>query len=111
MSKLALFLYTFFAGLLDWLIKRVSINTAIVMTYIAVSLSLLTALYVVFRGFILALVLVVDNPFLTMGFWLLWPGNAEICFSIIITADLMVFIYRVHKEKLAALHRALRVSG
>jgi hypothetical protein len=111
MSKLALFLYTFFAGVLDWLVRRVSINTAIVLTYIAVSLSLLVSLYVAFKGFILGLVLVVDNPFLIMGFWLLWPDNAEFCFSLVITADLMVFIYRVHRDKLTALNRALRVAG
>jgi hypothetical protein len=111
MSRIALFLYAFFAGLLDWLIKRVSVNTATALAYIALSLTLLVSLYNVLKGFITGLVLFVDNPFLIMGFWLIWPDNAELCFSLVITADLMVFIYRVHREKLVALNNALRVAG
>ncbi|MDR1351205.1 MAG: minor coat protein [Zoogloeaceae bacterium] len=104
MSKLALFLYTFFAGILDWLLKRVTVQVATALAYAATSLALLVSLYAALKGFINGLVLFVDNPYLIMGFWLLWPSNAELCFSLIITSDLMIFIYHVHKEKLRDIH-------
>jgi hypothetical protein len=103
MGYLAAFLISVFGGLVSYLTKKIGAKLALAASFMVSYVAILTVLWIALKALILALVLVVNNQWLTMGFWLLWPANAEAVISACLGADLAVFIYRIHVENVKAL--------
>jgi hypothetical protein len=111
MGRLAAFLSTVLLGFITSLTKRVGINMAVAAVYIGAYVALLTSLYVILKGIILSFSLLLSNEYLVMGFWLLWPGNAEIVISAMLSTDILLFIYRIHATYLFTLRNSLQRAG
>jgi hypothetical protein len=103
MQFLAAFLISTFGGLVGWLAKRVGARIGLAAAFMISYLAILMALWVFLKATIIGLVLAVNNPWINMGFWLVWPSNAEAVIAACISAELAIFIYRVHRENVRAL--------
>lgn len=79
--------------------KKIAAGGAI----IAASLTLLIAFWIALKALVVGLVHQVSNQTLLMGFYAIWPSNAELCISAYWTAQLVAFIYREHRENLKAI--------
>jgi hypothetical protein len=97
MSALARFLMNAFGQLVTSISLLVSAKVAVGGAAIAVSLVLLTAFYVAMKLLVLGLTFTISNQYLLMGFYMIWPSNAELCISIYWTARLTLFLYREYR--------------
>ncbi len=80
-------------------------RTAAIAAVVTISLALTAALFLVIKGLVAGLVAVVPYEPLVMGFWSVWPSNAEVCISACLGADIAVFIYRYKVGLVEALGR------
>lgn len=103
MQWFAVFLIAAFGKLFDFFLQFVGKKVALGTAAIATALALLTAFYISMKLLVAGLMSQVTNEYLLMGFYVLWPSNAEICLSAYWTAHLFSFIYREHRENLRML--------
>lgn len=94
MSYLATFLVSVFSGFFTWLAQYFSKKTAFAVTLGATGLSMTIAFYVAIKLLVSGLVYTISNQYLLMGFWALWPDNADICIAACLSADVAAFVYR-----------------
>lgn len=94
MTYLAQFFVSIFSGLFTWLAGYFTRKTALALTVIATGLAMTTTFYVSIKLLVSGVVATVSNQYLLMGFWALWPDNADLCISACLSADVAAFVYR-----------------
>lgn len=100
MKYLATFLLTVFSSVFGFAVKYFSRKVAIVATVTVAMLSLTTAFYLTLRGLVTVAVAQITNEALLMGFFAIWPPNAELCITICLAADVAAFMYRYQVDLL-----------
>lgn len=103
MQFLAAVLIAFFGKLFEAFANLIGKKVALGGAIITTSLLLLTAFWVALKALVAGLMHQVTNQYVLMGFYALWPSNAELCLSAYWTAQLVAFIYREHRENLRAI--------
>jgi len=94
MFRLATFLGSIFSSLFGFVAAWLGARTALVVTIATVSLALTAGLFLAIKALVVGLVTAVPyEPFL-MGFFSIWPSNAETCIAACFGADIAVFLYR-----------------
>jgi hypothetical protein len=111
MKSLATYLSSLLTAVIAWLVKRGSAQMLRYVAYFAAVIALLMSLFLVLKGLVEGMVFFVNNEYLVMGFWIFWPGNAEMVLSAMITTDISIFVYRLHLKQLAEFYKAMQVSG
>lgn len=100
MRFLSQFFVEFFASIVGFFVKRFSAKVALATGYAATLLTMTLTFYGIIRGLILALSSSITNEWLLMGFYAIWPGNAELCISTIITASFAGYMFRHYRSAL-----------
>lgn len=103
MQYLAAFLVAAFGKLFEFIATHIGKKVAMGGAIIGTSLALLTAFWIALKALVVGLMSQVTNQHVLMGFYALWPSNAELCLSAYWTAQLVAFIYREHRENLRAI--------
>lgn len=103
MQLLAGFLLTAFGKLFEFFALHIGKKIAMGAAVIATAAALLGVFWLALKALILGLAHQVTNQYLLMGFYMLWPNNAELCISAYWTAQVTAFIYREHRENLRAI--------
>lgn len=103
MQWLAAFLLSAFGKLFDWFAVYIGKKVAMGAAVLATAAALLGVFYLALKALVLALAYNVTNEYLLMGFYMLWPDNAEVCIGAYWTAQVTAFIYREHRENLKAI--------
>lgn len=94
MTYLAQFLISVFSGLFTWLAQYFTKKTALAVTLAATGLAMTGAFYLAIKLLVSGVVSTVSNQWLLMGFWALWPPNADVCIAACLSADVAAFVYR-----------------
>lgn len=102
MTYLAQFLGAVFGGLFSWLAQYFSRKLAMGVTVIATSTAMMLAFYAAIQLLVGGVTATVTNVYFLVGFWAVWPDNAELCIAACLGADVAAFVYR-HKLKLMEL--------
>lgn len=100
MPFLAGFLVSAFVELLKFFSTRFAAKTALGLAYVASLGTITLALYVTIKGLILALTGSITNEWLLIGFYAVWPANAELCISSLITANFAAYMFRHYSTAL-----------
>ncbi|WP_068636746.1 DUF5455 family protein [Thauera butanivorans] len=94
MTYLAQFLISIFGGLFTWLAQYFTRKTAMALTLVATGLAMTTTFYLSIKLLVTGVVGAISNQYLLMGFWALWPDNADVCIAACLSADVGAFVYR-----------------
>ncbi|MBY0345742.1 MAG: minor coat protein [Neisseriaceae bacterium] len=100
MPLLASFLITAFIEVLKFLSTRFAAKTALTLSYVASLGTITLTLYVTIKGLIIALTGYITNEWILIGFYVVWPSNAELCISSLITANFAAFMFRHYSTTL-----------
>lgn len=79
-----------FAFLASYISKKVALGAAVVATLLTTT----TAFYVVMKALVAGVAYSISNQYLLMGFYAVWPSNAETCLAAIFAAEIAAFLYR-----------------
>jgi hypothetical protein len=102
MQYLASFLVVVFGKIFDFFATYITKKIALLGAVVTTSVALMTAFWVALKALIFGLMHQVTNQTILMGFYAIWPSNAELCISTYWTAQLVAYIYREHRENLRA---------
>jgi len=102
MTFFASFLVSVFGSLFGFLAQHVTKKVALGAAVLAVSAALLGGFYLAIKALVVGLSFTVTNQYLLMGFYMVWPSNAELALSAVISAKVAAFLYRVHSDNLRA---------
>lgn len=80
-------LFSFFASYIG---KKVAVGAAVAATLLTVT----TAFYVAIKLLVVGVTSAVTNQWLLMGFYAVWPSNAETCITAMFAAEVAGFLYR-----------------
>lgn len=105
MPALAAFLSSVFGSLFSLFSAWLSAKAAMAAAIVAVSLAATAALFLVVKGLIIGLVGSVPYEPFVMGFYAVWPSNAETCIAACFGADIAIFLYRYKMGLVQALAR------
>lgn len=103
MQFLAAFLLAVSGGFISWVAQRFTKRFVAAAAFMTAWLVLLGALWLAMKALIAGLVMTVSNQYLIMGFWAIWPTNAEAVVSACIACDAAIFVYKTHVENLKAI--------
>jgi hypothetical protein len=98
-------LSTIFTSIFSIFAAWLTARTAAIAAVVAVSLSLTVALFLAIKLLVVGLMVAVTYEPLVMGFWAVWPSNAEACIAACFGADVAVFLYRYKVSLVEALAR------
>lgn len=103
MGALAGFLVSVFSGLFSFLAtylgKKFALGTAVLASLAALTIGF----YVAIKALVVGLVSQITHPVLLMGFYVVWPSNADACIAAVLSAEVTAFIYRMHVANVKAL--------
>ena len=106
MPFLAAFLASVFGSIFTVLVKHFTHRVAMALTITAAVLAVTLAFYVSIKLLVSGVTRLIDNHYLLMAFWALWPDNADLCISACFGADVAAFIYRYKLKVVSMISRA-----
>lgn len=98
MNLMAAFFSGALADLVGFFVKYLGKKVAIGAAFVTAFLALTGAFFLALKAIITGFVFVADNRWLTIGFYLCWPANAEAVIAACFSADIAAFLYRVHVD-------------
>jgi len=98
MNAIAQFLLTVFGGLFAWIAKKWGAGLALKLTAATALLAATVALFSAVQAVVQISIAQIDNEYLLMGFYALWPANASTCIAFCIGVDLAAFIFSYKAE-------------
>lgn len=96
MAGIAKIIAGFFGFIFTFLTTYFSRKASIGLALISVHLAITVAFYVAIKALVAGTAALIPNQWLLMYFYALWPSNAETCFTVIFSAEILAFLYR-HK--------------
>lgn len=106
MNIIAGFLVTVFGALFQFVATYFTRKVATGVAVTAAMLAVTTAFYLAMKGLVSFTVAQITNEWLLVGFFAIWPSNAETCISICLGAEVVAFLYRYQMQLVRAVSGA-----